>query len=78
MFIVRELADFTKGEADNVRKAFAKKKEKMIAPLGEKFVKGCVKNGIEESLADHIWGKMKKFGEYAFNKSHKLMCGTLS
>jgi DNA polymerase-3 subunit alpha len=78
MFIVRELADFTKGEADNVRKAFAKKKEKMIAPLGVKFVNGCVKNGIEEELAQHIWGKMKKFGEYAFNKSHAGAYGSLS
>lgn len=70
MFIVRELADFTKGEADNVRKAFAKKKEHMIKPLGEKFVSGCIKNNIEEELAMKIWAKMETFGSYAFNKSH--------
>ncbi|WPS85367.1 DNA polymerase III subunit alpha (plasmid) [Brevibacillus halotolerans] len=68
MFIVRELADFTKGEADNVRKAFAKKIEKMIAPLGEKFVNGCIKNGIEKEIAVNIWAKMKKFGEYALTE----------
>lgn len=78
MFIVRELADFTKGEADNVRKAFAKKQEKMIGPLGEKFVSGCLKNGIEKEIAEGIWAKMKKFGEYAFNKSHAGAYSVLS
>lgn len=78
MFIVREMADFTKGEADNVRKAFAKKKEKMIAPLGIKFVKGCIKNGVDEEIASRIWDKMKTFGEYAFNKSHAGAYSSLS
>jgi len=78
MFIVRELADFTKGEADSVRKAFAKKKEEMIAPLGEKFVKGCVANGIEKEVAERIWDKMKEFGKYAFNKSHAAAYSRLS
>lgn len=82
MFIVRELAGFSKGMADTVRKAFSKKKEKMIAPLGEKFIygqedengnviiEGCVRRGIPEAVAQGIWDKMKKFGSYAFNKSH--------
>lgn len=70
MAIVRKLANFTKGEADNVRKAFAKKKEEMIAPLGEKFLKGCLENGIDKEVAERIWNKMKEFGKYAFNKSH--------
>jgi DNA polymerase-3 subunit alpha len=78
MFIVRELADFTKGEADNVRKAFAKKIEKMIKPLGIKFVNGCVKKGISKEVAEKIWAKMKKFGEYAFNKSHAGAYAVLS
>ncbi|WPQ59737.1 DNA polymerase III subunit alpha [Paenibacillus polymyxa] len=78
MFIVRELADFTKGEADNVRKAFSKKKEKMIKPLGEKFVAGCLKKGISQEVAERIWGKMRKFGEYAFNKSHAGAYSVLS
>jgi DNA-directed DNA polymerase III (polc) len=82
MFIVRELAGFSKGMADTVRKAFSKKKEKMIAPLGEKFIygeedengnviiEGCIRRGIPEAVAQGIWDKMKKFGSYAFNKSH--------
>lgn len=78
MFIVRELADFTKGEADEVRKAFAKKLEDKIGPLGEQFVKGCVKNGIDREIAERIWAKMKEFGKYAFNKSHAAAYSVLS
>ncbi|WP_415286279.1 DNA polymerase III subunit alpha [Clostridium perfringens] len=82
MFIVRELAGFSKGDADNVRKAFAKKKDEMIDPLGKKFLygevdsegniitEGCLRRGISEELATQIWEKMRKFGRYAFNKSH--------
>lgn len=82
MFIVRELAGFTKGMADSVRKAMSKKKEDMLAELGQQFIygevdkdgnviiDGCIKRGISEEIAIHIWEKMKKFGQYAFNKSH--------
>lgn len=82
MYIVRVLAGFSKGDADNVRKAFAKKKEKMVEELGVKFLygekdkdgnyitKGCLQNGIDKDVAVRIWEKMKKFGRYAFNKSH--------
>lgn len=82
MFVVRELAGFTKGMADSVRKAMAKKKEEMLGPLGEQFIhgktddkgnviiEGCIRRGIPQSVAESIWAKMKKFGEYAFNKSH--------
>ncbi|MDF2879544.1 MAG: hypothetical protein K0R54_101 [Clostridiaceae bacterium] len=82
MFIVRELAGFTKGMADNVRKAMAKKKEDMLEDLGKKFIygeadkdgnvkiDGCLRRGIKKEIAESIWDKMKKFGLYAFNKSH--------
>lgn len=78
MVIVRELAGFSKGDADTVRKGMGKKKQDIIDEYGEYFVngcaekhiKGCVANGIDEELARSIWEKMRKFGEYAFNKSH--------
>lgn len=78
MFIVRELAGFSKGQADTIRKAMGKKKaeildeyEKYFIYGSEKYnIKGCIANNIPEEVAQSLWGKMKKFGEYAFNKSH--------
>ena len=87
IFIVRELAGFTKGQADTIRKAMGKKKTDIIDEYEEYFIhgsakydekhpkkalniSGCVNNGIPQAVAELIWSKMKKFGEYAFNKSH--------
>jgi DNA polymerase III subunit alpha len=79
MFIVRELAGFSKGQADTIRKAMGKKKKEILDEYEEYFIygsekmkiKGCIANGIPEDLARKIWLKLKKFGEYAFNKSHR-------
>ena len=94
MFIVRELAGFSKGQADTIRKGMAKKKDDLLDQYEEYFVygssgkdkehpddkkiniKGCVNNGIPAEIAKGIYAKMKKFGAYAFNKSHKS-CGTI-
>ena len=78
MFIVRELAGFSKGQADTIRKAMGKKKTEILDEYEDYFIngndlmkiKGCIANGIPEEVAKSIWQKMKKFGEYAFNKSH--------
>lgn len=78
MFIVRELAGFTKGQADTIRKAMGKKvkaildeyKVYFIYGSEDKGIKGCVNNGISEEAAMALWDKMEKFGRYAFNKSH--------
>lgn len=70
MVIVRELARFSKGEADEVRKAFAKKLADKIEPLRLKFLAGCKENNIEASVAQKVWSKMESFASYAFNKSH--------
>lgn len=82
MFIVRELAGFSKGMADTVRKAMSKKKEEMLEDLGKKFIygqednegnvviEGCIRKGIAKEIAKGLWSKMTKFGKYAFNKSH--------
>lgn len=78
MHIVQVLANFTKGEADNVRKAFAKKKQDMILPLRNKFLDGCVNNNISKEVAVAIWTKMEKFGSYAFNRSHAVAYSRIS
>ena len=78
MLMVRELAGFSKGQADTIRKAMSKKKVAILDEYEQYFIYGnpemnivgCVKNNIKESVAKDIWDKMKKFGLYAFNKSH--------
>lgn len=78
MFIVRELAGFSKGQADTIRKAMGKKRTEILDEYEqyfiygskEKNIKGCIANGIDENIAKNLWEKMKKFGLYAFNKSH--------
>lgn len=80
MQICRELAGFSFGQADNVRRAMSKKKLKVMEAEREHFVHGCtepgkecagcVKNGIPENVANQIYDDMISFASYAFNKSH--------
>ena len=80
MQICRELAGFSFGQADNVRRAMSKKKLKVMEAEREHFVHGCtepgkecagcVQNGIPESVANQIYDDMISFASYAFNKSH--------
>ena len=80
MQICRELAGFSFGQADNVRRAMSKKKHKVMEAEREHFVHGCtepgkecagcVKNGIPEAVANEIYDDMVSFASYAFNKSH--------
>ncbi len=80
MQICRELAGFSYGQADNVRRAMSKKKHKVMEAEREHFVHGCtdpghecpgcVKNGISEQAANEIYDDMSSFASYAFNKSH--------
>lgn len=78
MQIVQALAGYTLGRADVVRRAMGKKKEDVMAKEMTVFINGdkkagtpgCKNNGVDEKVAEIIWGKMAKFAEYAFNKSH--------
>ena len=80
MQIFRELAGFSFGQADNIRRAMSKKKHKVMEEEREHFVHGCaepgkecpgcVKNGIPEQVANEIYDEMISFASYAFNKSH--------
>ena len=70
MLLSQKLAGFTKGEADQLRKAMGKKIFEMLASLKGKFMEGGMKNGHPEKTLDKIWKDWEKFAQYAFNKSH--------
>lgn len=72
MKVSQELAGFTKGQSDTLRKVVGKKKPELIKKehLDEKFMEGCKKNGISEDVANEIFKQIEYFGGYGFNKSH--------
>jgi len=70
MLLSRKLANFTKGEADKLRKAMGKKQIAVMQELKEKFMKNGIDNGHPEKILDKIWKDWEKFAQYAFNKSH--------
>ena len=70
MLLSQKLADFTKGEADKLRKAMGKKQIDILNSLKGKFMEGGMKNGHPEKVLDKIWKDWEKFAQYAFNKSH--------
>jgi len=70
MQMARDLAGFTMAEADVLRKAVGKKIPKLLAEQKEKFIDGCVKNGISTQLAEKIFSFIEPFAGYGFNRSH--------
>ena len=90
MQIVRDLAGYSLGRADLVRRAMGKKKLDVMAKEREVFihgqvdengnivVPGCVRNGIDEKSADKIFDEMAEFAKYAFNKSHAACYAVVS
>jgi DNA polymerase-3 subunit alpha len=71
MLLSRDLAGFTRGESDKLRKAMGKKQIDVMNALKEKFMKGCDKNGFgPKEKIEKIWADWEKFASYAFNKSH--------
>ena len=70
MLLSQELAGFTKGEADSLRKAMGKKKKSIMDEMKLKFQEGCAKNGYDEAIVNKIWSDWEAFAQYAFNKSH--------
>ncbi len=73
-----ELGGYTGPESDNLRKAISKKKQKEIARHRQKFIEGCVKNGIERKTATAIFDDWEEFARYGFNKSHAAAYGTIA
>ena len=70
MLLSRLLANFTRGESDQLRKAMGKKLKDKMAALKTKFMDGGKANGHEEKKLEKIWADWEKFASYAFNKSH--------
>lgn len=90
MQIVRDLAGYSLGRSDLMRRAMSKKKKDVMAKEREYFIHGmqdengaqvipgCVHNGISEAAAGHIFDEMSAFASYAFNKSHAAAYGVVA
>jgi DNA polymerase-3 subunit alpha len=86
MQIVRELAGYSYGRSDLVRRAMSKKKESVMIKERKTFVygneeegiPGCIANGVPEAVANHIFDEMMDFAKYAFNKSHAAAYAVVS
>ncbi|WP_419503992.1 DNA polymerase III subunit alpha [Enterocloster sp.] len=86
MQIVRDLAGYTMGRSDLIRRAMSKKKTAVMEKERQNFVygneaegvKGCIANGIDEKTANHIYDEMIDFAKYAFNKSHAAAYAVVS
>ena len=70
MLLSRKLADFTRGQADTLRKAMGKKLKDVLDSLKGLFIEGGTKNGHPQDMLEKIWADWEKFASYAFNKSH--------
>lgn len=70
MLLSRQLANFTRGESDALRKAMGKKKKAIVDAMKPKFIKQGQANGHDPKTLEKIWGDWEKFASYAFNKSH--------
>lgn len=70
MLLSQKLANFTKGEADTLRKAMGKKQIDVLNKMYPKFIEGGKKNNLDPDRLEKIWNDWKAFAEYAFNKSH--------
>ena len=70
MLLSRQLANFTRGESDALRKAMGKKKKAIVDQMKPKFLAQGKANGHDPEVLEKIWGDWEKFASYAFNKSH--------
>lgn len=78
MQIARDLAGFSMGEADVLRKAVGKKIESLLMEQQEKVVSGMKKNGIEAKVANQLWEWVLPFARYGFNRSHSACYATIA
>lgn len=68
--LLQLVAGYTAGEADLVRKAIGKKKRDIMQAEEPKFIAGCVKQGLNDAQARHLWKQIQPFADYSFNKAH--------
>jgi DNA polymerase III subunit alpha len=70
MLLSQKLANFSKGDADVLRKAMGKKQKDVLDKMKSKFIEGCKKNNHDPVIAEKVWKDWEAFAQYAFNKSH--------
>jgi len=78
MLLSQKLANFSKGDADFLRKAMGKKDKKTLDKMKAQFIEGCSKNGFDNKKAEKVWSDWERFAEYAFNKSHSTCYSVVS
>ena len=78
MLLSRDLAGFTRGQSDELRKAMGKKLIAEMESLKEKFLTGGKENGYDERVLEKIWADWSEFAKYAFNKSHSACYSVLA
>ncbi|MBC7865685.1 MAG: DNA polymerase III subunit alpha, partial [Bacteroidia bacterium] len=70
MLLSQKLANFTKGDADVLRKAMGKKQKDVLDKMKSKFIDNAAKNGHDTKVCEKVWTDWEAFAQYAFNKSH--------
>ena len=78
MQIASTMAGYSFAEADLLRRAMSKKKEKILIKEKDKFISGAIKNGYDEALAKRVYDLIFKFADYGFNKSHSVAYAMIS
>ena len=78
MQVVQDMAGFSLGEADILRRGIGKKDKQYIDMMEEEFSKRCQDNGVPEKTAKEVYAMIKKFAEYGFNKSHSAAYAMIS
>ena len=78
MLLSQDLAGFTRGQADSLRKAMGKKKKDIMDKMKIQFFEGCKANGHGEKIIEKIWHDWEAFAQYAFNKSHSTCYAYIS
>ncbi|MFA6930652.1 MAG: DNA polymerase III subunit alpha [Lentisphaeria bacterium] len=78
MQVVQQVAGFSLGNADILRRAMGKKKVEVMVEQFAKFQQGCHDKGLNDAIIQNIWDKILKFAGYGFNKSHSAAYGLIS
>ncbi|MCB1447279.1 MAG: DNA polymerase III subunit alpha, partial [Rhizobiaceae bacterium] len=78
MIIAKELAGFTPGQADELRKGIAKKLRAVLDKVKPMFLEGCKANNVDPKVAASLWEDAEKAGDYSFNKSHAACYGLIA
>ena len=78
LLIAVQLAGYSWGEADKLRKAVGKKLPEEMKKQKERLISGCVANGMKQAVAEELWNQIETFAAYGFNKAHAASYGNLA